>query len=57
MLYAAVSSALQQAEVREMMRKVQLYVVGTTPEESGKRLIEEANAMKEVARRAGIQPQ
>ena len=56
-LYAAVSSPLQQAEVRESMAKVQLHVVGSNPEDSVRRLAAEANAMREVARKAGIQPQ
>jgi tripartite-type tricarboxylate transporter receptor subunit TctC len=56
-LYAAASSALQQADVRESLIKVQLYVVASHPEASARRLSDEANAMREVAKKAGIQPQ
>jgi tripartite-type tricarboxylate transporter receptor subunit TctC len=56
-LYAALSSALQQPEVREGHAKAYLHLVGSTPEASAKRIADEIAYYAAVAKKAGIKPE
>ncbi len=56
-LYAAVSRALQQPELRAQMTKLAFEVVNDTPEAAARNLAEQAKLVADVVQRLGLRPQ
>ena len=56
-LYAASLSALQQPDVKDLYLKQGLYIVGSTPEQSARKVVSLAAWASDVAKRSGLQPQ
>jgi tripartite-type tricarboxylate transporter receptor subunit TctC len=56
-LYASIDAALKQQDVKDLLAKYQMYIIGSTPEATLRKMTELATAYEEIASKLGIKPQ